>query len=173
MPLLDRAGLKEDVFERLESGLIADLPAVLVPWGVLDEALANRQPGQALGVEVPNDLDPAALEPLLAELALVSIVFPAYADGRGFSLARRLRRTGFSGRLRAQGPLIADQLADALACGFDEVELDAATFARQPTELWQRALAAFSAGYQRGYDTAPSILDQRRLARRRENADAA
>lgn len=56
-----------------------------------------------VGVYVANTIDPQALAPFLARLALIDIAFPAFTDGRGFSLARLLRRAGFSGELRASG----------------------------------------------------------------------
>lgn len=103
--------------------------------------------------------------PHLAALDLVAIVFPAFSDGRGFSLARKLRQSGFAGRLRAVGPLIADQFAYALACGFDEIDLPDAVSSRQPEAQWRAALDAFSGHYQRGYGASASILDRRRAAR--------
>ncbi|MGD9863555.1 MAG: DUF934 domain-containing protein [Pseudodonghicola sp.] len=72
----------------------------------------------------------------LAELDLIRIAFPSFADGRGFTLARDLRRLGYIGRLRAQGHVLADQYAMARRSGFDEVEIDAALAARQPQEQW-------------------------------------
>lgn len=68
--------------------------------------------------------------------ALIAIDFPAFTDGRGFSLARRLRELGFRGRLRAAGRLIADQYAMARRVGFDEVEVAPDIAARQPAEQW-------------------------------------
>ncbi|CAM5221463.1 Oxidoreductase OS=Bosea thiooxidans OX=53254 GN=ARD30_01790 PE=4 SV=1 [Bosea thiooxidans] len=68
---------------------------------------------------LPNSVPFAALAPFLPQLSLVAIAFPAYADGRGFSLARQIRRADFTGEIRASGPLIADQFAYALSCGFD------------------------------------------------------
>lgn len=168
MPLLDLTGWRDDPYRRVEDGAIDGRDAILAPWSTLAAALRRRRPGQRLGAEVPNDLAAAELAPLLPELSLIAIVFPMHSDGRGFSLARRLRREGFGGRLRARGPLIADQLAAALACGFDEIELDEAVAGRQPLEQWMRAAAAFSRGYQRGYGDTASILDLRRAARRQE-----
>ncbi|WP_207100095.1 DUF934 domain-containing protein [Paracoccus shandongensis] len=78
----------------------------------------------------------------LADLAqhldrdLIAIDFPSFSDGRGFSLARRLREMGFKGRLRASGRLIADQYAMARRVGFDEVEVAPDIAARQPAEQW-------------------------------------
>lgn len=68
---------------------------------------------------------------------LVRIAFPGFADGRGFTLARRLRALGYTGRLRAKGPLIADQYAMARRVGFDEVEIPDEMAERQPATQWQ------------------------------------
>lgn len=67
---------------------------------------------------------------------LIAIDFPAMTDGRGFSLARRLRELGYTGRLRAVGKLIADQYAMARRVGFDEVLIPAELAKRQPEEQW-------------------------------------
>ena len=93
-------------------------------------------PEEPLAVEFPNDRDPADLEPWLHRLDMIRVEFPAMGDGRGFSIARRLRALGFTGRLRAAGPLVADQLRAALRVGFDEIELPEAIAARQPEPIW-------------------------------------
>ncbi|RJE83719.1 DUF934 domain-containing protein [Paracoccus onubensis] len=67
---------------------------------------------------------------------LIAIDFPAIGDGRGFSLARRLRALGYTGQLRASGRLIADQYAMARRVGFDEVEISPEIAQRQPQEQW-------------------------------------
>ena len=64
--------------------------------------------------------------------------FPSFADGRGFTLARRLRLIGYKGRLRARGHVLADQYAMARRSGFDEVEIDDALAERQPEDQWLR-----------------------------------
>ena len=86
-------------------------------------------------VTIPPDVDPATLGDHLG-LSLVAIDFPAMGDGRGFSLARRLRELGYRGRLRATGRLIADQYAMARRVGFDEVEIPASLAQRQPEPQW-------------------------------------
>ncbi len=68
--------------------------------------------------------------------ALVAVDFPSFTDGRGFSIARRLRELGFKGRLRANGRLIADQYAMARRVGFDEVAVAPDIAERQPQEQW-------------------------------------
>ena len=94
-------------------------------------------PEEELAVEFPNDRDPADLAPWLERLALIRVAFPAMGDGRGFSIARRLRAMGYAGRLRAVGPLIADQFRAARRVGFDEVELPDAVAERQPEAQWR------------------------------------
>jgi uncharacterized protein (DUF934 family) len=96
-------------------------------------------PDGACAVDLSNDEDPAALAPWLDRLALIRVGFPAMGDGRGFSLAARLRAMGYAGRLRAAGPLIADQFPAARRTGFDEVEIPRALAERQPEERWKAA----------------------------------
>jgi phosphoadenosine phosphosulfate reductase len=81
------------------------------------------------------DTDPATLADHLG-LSLIAVEFPAFTDGRGFTLARRLRELGYKGRLRATGKLIADQYAMARRVGIDEVEIGPDLAARQPEEQW-------------------------------------
>ena len=100
------------------------------------EALAEAAP---VGVRLANDVEPEDLVESFAALSLIAIDFPSFADGRGFSLALRLRALGFKGRLRALGHVIVDQYAYARACGFDEVAIDAALAKRQPEAQWLRA----------------------------------
>lgn len=82
------------------------------------------------------DANPEALRGGLADLHAIRIAFPTFSDGRGFTLAARLRRLGFAGRLRAAGHVIADQYAMARRAGFDEVEISATLAARQPEAQW-------------------------------------
>ncbi|MEY3307990.1 MAG: hypothetical protein RLZZ413_2028 [Pseudomonadota bacterium] len=99
--------------------------------------LAEIAASEARGIDLVNTDDPARLSNRLAEIAMIRITFPAFSDGRGFTLARRLRVMGYAGRLRAQGHVIADQYAMARRCGFDEVEISADLAARQPEDQWQ------------------------------------
>lgn len=128
MPIVTRAGLAPDAFADAPRLAIAELP----------EALASGAAGP-LVVDLPNDVDPAELAPWLDRIALIRVAFPAMGDGRGFSIARRLRGLGFAGRLRAAGPLVADQAPAAWAVGFDEIEIPEDLAARQPEGLWAAA----------------------------------
>lgn len=99
--------------------------------------LAEAVDGNATAVDLASTDDPEALVPHLDRLALIRVTFGSFSDGRGFTLARRLRRLGFTGRLRARGHVIADQYAMARRSGFDEVEIADDLAARQPEAQWQ------------------------------------
>ncbi len=80
--------------------------------------------------------DPALVEPYLNDLTLIRVAFPAFNDGRAFTIARRLRMAGYKGTLRAVGPVIADQYAMARRVGFDDVEIPDDLALRQPEAQW-------------------------------------
>ena len=104
--------------------------------GIDELAAMDALPG-GLAVDLPNDRDPAELAARLDRIALIRVAFPAYTDGRGFSIGKSLRDLGFAGRLRAAGPLIADQYRMARRVGFDEVEIPDDMAERQPEEQWR------------------------------------
>lgn len=154
--LIDRTGEIAERWRLVESGPLPEGP-VIVPLDRL--AGTDHAP---LGVHVPNDTDPRALVPEFGRLDLISVAFPSFADGRGFSIGACLRELGFTGRLRATGPVIADQFAYLLECGFDEVALPDALALRQPVAHWLARLDRAHLGYQRGRGLRASIPDQRR-----------
>ena len=159
MLLLDRNGEKTDPFIRVEKLDDAAGKAVIDSFEVVAALLAAK-PAQA-GVLAPNTLAAEEFLPWFDRLGLIGIAFPSATDGRGFSLARQLRRLGFKGVLRASGPLFADQFPQALACGFDEVEIPDSTAARQPVAQWLAALDRVTLSYQRDYAQGERILEQR------------
>ena len=77
--------------------------ATLSQW----QALSDKA-GSAVQLEPGDDISP--LLPHLADIALISILFPTFMDGRGFSYARELRERGYDGELRAAGHFIRDQM---------------------------------------------------------------
>lgn len=89
-----------------------------------------------VAVDLPSDADLAPVLARLDEISAIRVDFPSFADGRGFTIARQLRRAGYQGRLRARGHVIADQYAMARRSGFDEVEIDDTLAARQPEAQW-------------------------------------
>lgn len=97
-----------------------------------------------------------------AGLDALGIAFPSHHDGRGFSLAKKLRRAGFTGKLRAIGPLIPDQFSDLVACGFDEIEITEDQLQRQPITQWLEARSFSKPSYQNGNVERISILEKRK-----------
>lgn len=163
MPLIDPTGLVDETWPRI--AVDEPLPPsgrALVDLDRLEEAAASPL---EIGVHVPNETDPDRLVPRFGRIALISVAFPVFADGRGFSIGRGLRARGFPGRLRASGPVIADQFGYLMQCGFDEVEVPESVLARQPVEEWLAQPHAITLGYQRGVPGRGSILDRRRADR--------
>ncbi len=94
-------------------------------------------------VDLVHTDDLKALQAALPDLNLIRIAFPAFNDGRAFTIARRLRMMGYTGTLRALGPVIADQYAMLRRVGFDQVEIPDELAQRQPAAQW-----AFRADWQ-------------------------
>jgi uncharacterized protein (DUF934 family) len=92
------------------------------------------------GIDLPNTADAAEIFDAVKTAPSLRIPFPSFADGRGFTLARRLRRLGYRGTLRAEGHILSDQFRQARRCGFDEVEISDTQAARQPEDHWPRDL---------------------------------
>jgi uncharacterized protein (DUF934 family) len=62
--------------------------------------------------------------PLLDDIALVALSFPAFNDGRSFSKAELLRsRHAFTAPIRAVGQVLVDQLPHMLRLGFDQFDI--------------------------------------------------
>ena len=99
-------------------------------------------------LDVPSDVNPEALAGHLGAAELIRVDFPSFADGRGFTIARRLRQLGYQGRLRAKGHVLADQYAMARRSGFDEVEIDDDLATRQPEDQWRARADWQSHNYQ-------------------------
>ena len=104
---------------------------------VTREELAEGVAVLRVGLDLPADIQADDVLPLFPRAGLIRIRFAAFNDGRGFTLARRLRRLGYGGRLRAHGHVLADQYAMARRSGFDEVEISADLAARQPPDQWR------------------------------------
>jgi len=82
------------------------------------ESAHSPERGEVLRLE-PTD-DPASVADRLDRVARVEVNFPAFGDGRGYSIARLLReRHGYKGELRAVGQVVRDHLFYMESCGFD------------------------------------------------------
>lgn len=103
-------------------------------WEAPIVALEDARDG--VGIDLASSMDPLELAGRLPEIAMIRVDFPNSGDGRGFSIARKLRLMGYRGRLRARGHVIADQYTMARRAGFDEVEISTDLATRQPEEQW-------------------------------------
>jgi len=81
-------------------------------------------PDTAGAVQLQPGDDCSALARSLPALQLVAVYFPAFTDGRGFSMARELRELGFRGELRARGHILPDQVQYLHRCGYDAFQPD-------------------------------------------------
>ncbi|MBO6639399.1 MAG: DUF934 domain-containing protein [Roseitalea sp.] len=141
----------DDRAERLMAGTYGE-----VSLADLEAGLAANRPA-SIGLVADNDIDAHAVAPHFGALDAIIIAFPSFADGRGFSLAMKLRRLGFEGRLIAQGHVLADQYVHARRCGFDAVAIDQALAARQPEDQWRARLTRINASYQRRLHQAAQV----------------
>lgn len=91
----------------------------------------------ATAVDLTETDDPGQVQAHLDRLALIRVAFPAFSDGRAFTIARRLRAMGYRGQLLALGPVIADQYAMLRRVGFDGAEIPEDLAARQPEDQWR------------------------------------
>ncbi|CAM3421217.1 DUF934 domain-containing protein [Halomonas lysinitropha] len=128
---------------------------VIVPF-----TLWQQLPGEeGLAPWLPSDTElDDTLAAALSAAPLVAIDFPAFTDGRGYTLARLLReRYGYGGEVRAIGDVLVDQLFYMTRCGFDALAL------REDQQLEDalRALGAFSVSYQPAVDMGEAIFERR------------
>lgn len=104
------------------------------------DSYLQTQDQTAVSIDVDTNLD--TMVPHLDNLSLLVIKFASFADGRGFSIAHRLRHSyGYKGALWASGNVIPDQYAMALQCGIDAILVEEEVLKRQPIEDWSAALA--------------------------------
>ena len=87
--------------------------------------------------------------PLPTQINAIEILFPSSHDGRGFSLARRLRQLGYQGVLRSSGNIYVDQMRHHLQCGIDAILLSEDQSKKMPEKHWLEASKTVSRNYQR------------------------
>jgi uncharacterized protein (DUF934 family) len=123
-----------------------DVIVPLVVWNARHEALTARN--GKVGVLLENTDDPRALQADFARLGVIAVRFPKFTDGRGYSIARQLRRKGWQGELRAVGDVQRDQLFFMARCGFDAFVLRE----DQNPDVALTAFADFTVPYQAAVD---------------------
>ena len=144
--------LQDTPFERipLPPALPQDGPAIvpLARWRWL-----GSPAGLGIAFE-PHQVSEDDLADLAAAPVLV-VTFAKFTDGRGYSLARRLRDVhGFKGELRASGDVLLDQLDRMARCGFDSFEIS-----HEPTidALERGHMPRMATNYQAAYRNARTI----------------
>ncbi|KAF0203183.1 MAG: hypothetical protein FD173_1833 [Gallionellaceae bacterium] len=144
---------------RLKEGEAADsvtVPAgnVIVPlpvWNCQHEALQGRKElglwlaGFERAEDIPDDVH---------RFPVIAVDFHKYTDGRGYTLAYRLRNQyGYRGELRAMGDILRDQLFYLKRVGFDTFAVRADTDIRDAL----KGLSDFSLTYQASTDNAQPL----------------
>jgi uncharacterized protein (DUF934 family) len=77
-----------------------------------------------LGLFLPPNILLESLSIDFSRFSLIALQFPAYTDGRAYSMARQLRDDyHFKGEIRATGDVLFDQLQLMARCGFDAFEI--------------------------------------------------
>jgi uncharacterized protein (DUF934 family) len=148
MPLLKDNQFTADGWKRLEDiDVLPDGGSIVVSFERLakDWDSFARFPG-VLGVRLSNTVRAQDLLPYVSQLGLIIVPFPAFNDGRAYSLARQLRLDGYRGELRASGNILPDQLQFMTQVGIDSYDVTD----RFPLDAWQRAARQMSLAYQRG-----------------------
>ena len=148
MPLLkNNAFVTDDCVHLDDDAPVEDQARITVSFARLQrdwDSLANFT--GLLGARLPNTVREHDLTPYGPQLALIVLSFPAFSDGRAYSLARQLRLDGFQQELRASGNILPDQLQFMRQVGIDSFEITE----RFPLEAWQKASRQMSLAYQRG-----------------------
>ena len=88
---------------------------------------------------------------------VIGVLFPKFRDGRGYSTARILRESGFTGDIRAIGDLTIDQVVALHRTGFSSILPDKPI----TPEAAREALQRFPYVYQRAADSAPPAWELR------------
>lgn len=148
MPLLiDRKPVTDDSWRRVDDET-EQLPQggdLIVPLARLNQHPEWFEQSQVrIAPLVRGDDDLTALLERLDQLPMIAVEFPVFRDGRGFSVARILRRAGYQGQLRAVGQVARDQLGYLERCGFNAFAFSEEVFSAE----FLNAFGEISAHYQ-------------------------
>jgi len=128
----------------------------LKTWQTHHSVLNMRDPKPGLCMN--SDEYPSDFPGDIKTLPIIAIYFPAFTDGRSFSLGNLLRsRFGYQGELRACGSFIRDQLFYLKRCGFNSFEFDSTI----NLEAAAKSLSDFSESYQIAADQDTPLFRRR------------
>jgi uncharacterized protein (DUF934 family) len=120
-------GFRDDEWRHVESAeaLAANGRFILPLQVFLDlDPEVRKSARERLGVLLQPGDQLEKVVPLLDQLSLVALAFPAFNDGRSFSKGELLRsRHDFKGAVRATGQVLIDQLPHMIRLGFDQFEV--------------------------------------------------
>lgn len=158
--VIDKSGVAaSDTWQHLADSETVVTGNVTITWNRFrTEASQWLNRSEPLGIRLGSADEPAELVEHLGKFALISLDFPAFADGRLFSSATLLReRLGYNGELRARGDYLSDQVFFLTRVGVDSFELNA----NHREDEIRAALSDFSVKYQAAVDE-PRPLYRRR-----------
>lgn len=124
MPLLINREVVADNWTLINEETLDQAGDIIVPLALYLEnrdSLENREGQLAIQVNGDDELD--ELLSNLDKFPLIAVDFPAFRDGRGFSIARLLVRAGYKGEIRATGDVGRDRLAYMERCGFTAIQI--------------------------------------------------
>ncbi|WP_415892306.1 DUF934 domain-containing protein [Neptuniibacter sp. PT8_73] len=124
MPLLSNREVVADNWTLIDEESLDQTGDIIVPLALYlenQDALTSREGQVAVKVNGDDDID--FLVENLDKFPLVAIDFPAFRDGRGFSIARLLVRAEYKGEIRATGDIGQDRFAYLERCGFTAIEI--------------------------------------------------
>ncbi len=112
-----------------------------------------------IGVWFASDERVETLQDELAKFPVIAVDFPKFGDGRGYTIAYRLRkRAGYRGELRAIGDVLRDQLFYMRRAGFDAYAVRADKDIHEALQ----SLLDFSITYQASADEAQPLFRRAR-----------
>lgn len=162
MQIIKNRQISEDQWQHVaDDADVTRLPAgdIIVPlalWQAHREQLLQRH--GLLGIRLNGDNEVAEIAADLPRFSVIALQFPAFRDGRCYSIARALRQHyGYRGELRAVGNVLRDQLGYMSRVGFDAFEIDP----RQDIGDALKAFGEISVRYQASADE-PLPLYRRR-----------
>ena len=91
------------------------------------------------------------------DLSALGIQFPKFTDGRGFSVAARLREAGYEGELHAMGAISQDLVFQLRRVGFTHFHLESPGV----EQIERQVLEPFSGYYQAGADGSRAFWQAR------------
>jgi uncharacterized protein (DUF934 family) len=146
MTLINLSGIHSETFRPLADGEMPETgESIIVPFSRIqesgDEIFALTS---SVGVIIETETPYGDIGDFADKITFADIRFPVFGDGRGFSLAVRLRKDfGFKGEIRASGHVLPDQALFLLRAGFDSVDAP-----EERREAFEAALKRFGAFYQ-------------------------